>query len=86
MKFLRDVARTLRVAKRPDSKAFKASLRMVTLGVTLLGAVGYIFQLAGSALRTVAAPAMSRDVVAVILAVIAAVTLGAVLYLRSRYS
>jgi len=86
MKFLKDVTRTLRVAKKPDSKAFKVSLRMVALGITLLGAMGYIFQLTGSALRTVAAPAVSRDIIAVILAVIAAITLGAVLYLRTRYS
>jgi protein translocase SEC61 complex gamma subunit len=85
MKFLKDIVRTLRVAKRPEPKAFKASLRVVTLGITLLGAIGYLIQLAGSALRMVAAPAVSRDVVVVALAVIAAITLGAVLYLRSRY-
>ncbi len=86
MRFLKDVARTLRVARRPDSRAFKASLRVVALGMALLGAIGYIFQLSGSALRAVAAPALPRDVVVVILAAIAAVTLGAVLYLRTRYS
>lgn len=85
MGFLKDVVRTLRVAKKPEQKAFKASLRVVSLGIALLGAIGYLFQLAGSALRMVAAPAVSRDVIVIVLAVIAAITLGAVLYLRARY-
>lgn len=85
MGFLRDVIRTLRVTKRPEPKVFKASMRVVTLGIAVLGAMGYLFQLAGSALRMVAAPLIPRDILVVVLAAIAAVTLGVALYLRARY-
>ncbi|MEM0023115.1 MAG: protein translocase SEC61 complex subunit gamma [Thermofilaceae archaeon] len=85
MSFVKNFVRTLRITKRPDKKTYRASLRIVALGLSLLGAIGYVFQLAGSALRMVSVSPISGDVLVVVLAVVAAVTLAVVLYLRRRY-
>ncbi|MEM0459893.1 MAG: protein translocase SEC61 complex subunit gamma [Thermofilaceae archaeon] len=85
MSFVKNFMRTLRVTKRPDKKAYRASLRIVALGLSLLGAIGYVFQLAGSALRMVSVSPISGDVLVVVLAAVAAITLAVVLYLRRRY-
>lgn len=83
--FIKDLVRTLRVAKRPDPKAYRLSLRVVALAFSLLGALGYIFQITGSALRMVSISPPPSDVIVIVLAAVAAVTLAAVLYLRRRY-
>lgn len=85
MSFVKNFVRTLRVTKRPDQKTYKASLRIVLLGLSLLGALGYVFQLAGSALRMVSVSPISTDILVIVLAAVAAVTLAVVLYLRRRY-
>lgn len=85
MGLVKNFVRTLRVAKRPDQKTYSASLRIVALGLSLLGALGYVFQLAGSALRMVSVSPISGDIIVIVLAAVAAVTLAVVLYLRRRY-
>lgn len=85
MGFIRNIIRTLRVTKRPDQKTYNASLRVVALGLSILGALGYVFQLAGSALRMVTVSPISGDILVVVLAAVAAITLAIVLYLRRRY-
>lgn len=85
MSFLKDVKRALKVAKRPDPKAYRASLRAVFVGLSMLGVLGFVFQLAGSALRMVSIAPPSSDTLVIVLAAVAAITLAAVLYLRSRY-
>lgn len=85
MSFLKDVKRALKVAKRPDPKAYRTSLRAVFLGLSILGVLGFVFQLAGSALRMISVAPPSSDIMIIILAAVAAITLAVVLYLRSRY-
>jgi len=83
---LKDMARTLKVARRPDSKVYRASLRMVVLALSVVGGLGYVFQLAGSALRMARLPAVSSEVLVVVLAAISAISLAVALYLARRYA
>lgn len=84
MGFVEDVLRTLRATKRPDSKTFRASMRVVGLGIIILGSIGYIFQLAGSALRMVSLSPPSTDVLVIVIAALVALVLGVALYVRRK--
>lgn len=86
MGLLKDALRTLRVAKKPHARAYTFSLRIVVLGMTLLGCIGYIFQMVGATLRVVAIAPPPRDVLVVVLAAVTAVVLGVALYLYRRSS
>ncbi len=85
MGFLSDLRRALKATKRPEAKVYRASLRVVALSLFALGALGYVFQLAGSALRMAQISPPSTDVLVVVMAALAAIVLAAVLYLRTRY-
>jgi len=74
----------LRVARKPESKAYKATLRIVFLGFTLLGMTGFVFQLIASSFQMAAIGPIPRDTAIIILAAIAAVALGVTLYFRRR--
>lgn len=47
-KRLRDMYTTLRLAKKSGKEDFKMHLRLVLLGIAVVGAVGFIIQLVSS--------------------------------------
>ncbi|HDJ97220.1 MAG: protein translocase SEC61 complex subunit gamma [Thermoprotei archaeon] len=82
--FLRDTARVVRLTKKPEKSQFLLTLRVVAIGLGILGAAGYIFQLIGTTLRGVHAPTIPRDIALAVLAATVAAILGVALYLRRR--
>jgi len=74
----------LRVTRKPESKAYRATLRVIAIGFSVLGVTGFIFQLVSSSFQMVALGPVSRDVAIIVMAAIAAVALGVALYLRRR--
>ncbi|RLE96870.1 MAG: protein translocase SEC61 complex subunit gamma [Thermoprotei archaeon] len=79
-----DLARTLRVTRKPDAKVYRTTLKVVTVGFTLLGAIGYVFQLVSASFQMVRIGPFPRDVAVIVLAALAAVALGVAVYLRRR--
>ena len=84
MGFLRDMVRTLRVTRKPEAKVYRGTLRIVVLGFLLLGSLGFTFQIVSSSFQMVRVAPVSRDVATIVLAALAAIVLGVVLYLRRR--
>jgi len=82
--FLRDTGRMFKLIKRPERSELMLTLRVVTLGLVVLGVVGYIFQLVGSALRAAGAFHIPREIALFALGASMAVVLGLVLYMRRR--
>lgn len=84
MGFISDLARTLRVARKPNVKIYRTTLKVVAVGFTLLGGVGYVFQLVSASFQMVRVGPVPRDVAIIALAALAAVALGIAVYLRRR--
>lgn len=82
--FLHDIKRALRLASKPTMEEFKLTFKMVFLGMSILGIIGYFFQLAGATFQFAAVQALPRDIILGIgIAVIVAV-LVVVVYARRR--
>ena len=60
--FLRQYRQVLYYARKPDLREFRQSLRIILIGVGVLGAVGYVFQLGSTALVTLRMPQPSTEV------------------------
>ena len=82
--FLKETWRMFRLVKKPASAELTLTLRVVALGLVVLGSVGYAFQLAGSALRGAGAPRIAREVVLAVIAVLILITVVAMFYARRR--
>lgn len=83
--FFKNVARAVRLARKPSWSEFKLSLRVVLLGLALLGSLGFLFQLVGSTFQFARLGPVPRDVAVVVLGAMTAIMLGAVVYARRRY-
>ncbi len=81
---LNDIKRALRLASKPTSEEFKATFKIVVLGMSLLGIIGYFFQLAGAAFQYAGAGAVPREVVLIGGFGAAAAVVAVIVYLRRR--
>lgn len=50
---LKNMANTLKMAKKPDTDEYKEHLRLVLLGIASIGAIGFIIQFVFSVYRLV---------------------------------
>lgn len=82
--FLRDIKRALRLATKPTMEEFKLTFKMVLLGMSILGVIGYFFQLAGATFQFATVQAIPRDVVLVAGIAIVVAVLGVVIYVRRK--
>lgn len=60
--------------KKPERREFTLTLKVVTLGFVLLGSIGFVFQLLGSALQFRPIAGVPRELI--ILGVISVIVLG----------
>ncbi len=82
--YLRTYGRIFRLVKKPTRDDYLLTLRIVALGLGLLGALGFAFQLVGSTLQFAGFRPVSRDVAILVLAGSVAVIMGFLAYLRRR--
>jgi len=83
---LYDIKRAIRLASKPTKEEFKATFKIVILGMSLLGIIGYFFQLAGAAFQYAGAGAIPREVVLFGGIGMAIAVLAVIFYLRKRSS
>ncbi len=86
LEFVKEMSRAIRLAHKPSWDEFKLTFRIVLLGLALLGAIGFFFQLTGALFQFAEAAFLSRDILIIALVVIVAVTLAAITYLKRKYS
>ncbi|WP_460025537.1 SecE/sec61-gamma family protein translocase subunit [Infirmifilum sp. SLHALR2] len=81
---LGDWVRVLKLATKPSREEYKLTLRVVLLGLGILGTMGFFFQLAGSMLEFASIQAIPREYALLGGLVVGAVIFFIALYLRSR--
>lgn len=81
---LSTIARLLRMVDKPTIEEYKLMLRVVLLGLGLLGTVGFFFQLLGSFLEFASIGALPKEYTLFGGIIVIAATLALALYLRSR--
>ncbi|RLE96637.1 MAG: protein translocase SEC61 complex subunit gamma [Thermoprotei archaeon] len=64
----------IKFTKKPERREFTLTLKVVTLGFVLLGSIGFVFQLLGSALQFRPIAGVPRELI--ILGVISVIVLG----------
>lgn len=64
----------IKFTKKPERREFTLTLKVVTLGFILLGSIGFVFQLLGSALQFRPIAGVPRELI--ILGVISVIVLG----------
>ena len=47
-KFIKDSKRVLKVSRKPDSKEYMELAKVVSIGVLIIGAIGFVIVLLGS--------------------------------------
>jgi len=47
-KFIKDSKRVLKVSRKPDLQEYKELAKVVSIGVLIVGAIGFVIVLAGS--------------------------------------
>ncbi len=82
--FLRDTSRTLKLIKKPEKRDLMLTLKVIGIGLLVLGLTGFVFQLAGSAMRSAPSPRLPRDLMLIITGAVLAVILALVVYVRRR--
>lgn len=82
---IKNIARTVRITRKPDKDEFMLTLKVVMMGLALLGSLGFIFQLIGSAFQFARFGPIPKDTAIIFLAAILAVVLGSIVYARKKY-
>ena len=83
--YLRNIVRTMKMSRKPDKDEFMLTFKVVVVGLTILGSMGFIFQLIGSAFQFARFGPIPKDITIVFLAAILAIVLGVIVYARRRY-
>ncbi|MBE6498313.1 MAG: protein translocase SEC61 complex subunit gamma [Methanobrevibacter sp.] len=47
-KFIKDSKRVLKVSRKPDAKEYRELAKVVSIGVLIVGVIGFVIVLAGS--------------------------------------
>ncbi len=84
VELLKDVIRVIRLASKPTAEEYKLFLKVVLAGMSVLGALGFFFQLIGSMLEFARLQAIPMQYTILIGLVLLLVVLAFGLYLRSR--
>lgn len=84
LKLLEDMIKVLKLATKPTLEEYKLSLRVVIVGFSILGVIGFFFQLIGSMLEMQSLRTLPPEASLLVglVALLAILALG--LYLRSR--
>ena len=77
---LRKYARVVRSTRKPVRREFFTTLRVVLLGLGVLGGLGYAFQLVGSALQFRPVGSIPKEYVVVFIAAMMGATIGFLAY------
>jgi protein transport protein SEC61 subunit gamma-like protein len=78
------IIRLLRMVSRPEPEEYKMMLRVVLIGLGLLGTIGFVFQLMGSFLEFAGLGGISREYVLLGGIIIIVIILVLAVYLRRR--
>ncbi|MEM0093922.1 MAG: preprotein translocase subunit SecE [Thermofilum sp.] len=83
-RLLEDIIRVVKLATKPTAEEYKLSLKVILAGFSLLGALGFFFQLVGSMLEIESVHSVPSELSLIIgvVALVAILALG--LYLRSK--
>jgi len=81
---LYDIKRALRLASKPTMEEFKTTFKIVVLGMSLLGVIGYFFQLAGATLQYAGAGALPKEIILFGGIGAAVAVVAVILYLRRK--
>jgi len=73
------------MSRKPDKDEFMLTLKVVAIGLTILGSLGFVFQLIGSAFQFARFGPVPKDIAIIFLAAILAIVMGAIVYARRRY-
>jgi len=74
----------LKLVRKPPKEEYKLTLKVVLLGLGILGSIGYIFQLIGSAFQFAQVGIIPRDIAIIVIAVIAAIVMGITAYMARK--
>jgi len=78
------IIRILRMVSRPEPEEYKLMLRVVLIGLGILGTIGFIFQLTGTFLEFAGIGGISREYVLFGGIIIITVALVLAVYLHKR--
>lgn len=81
---IRGWIKVLKLATKPTWEEYRLTLRVVVVGMSLLGVIGFFFQLAGSMLEFASIQAVPREYALIGGAVVAAAVVLLTVYMRSR--
>uniref|UniRef100_A0A7C1P042 Protein translocase subunit SecE n=1 Tax=Thermofilum pendens TaxID=2269 RepID=A0A7C1P042_THEPE len=84
MELLKDVVRVIKLASKPTAEEYKLFLKVVLAGMSVLGVLGFFFQLIGSTLEFARFQAIPFQYTVLIGLVLLMIILAFGLYLRSR--
>jgi len=83
--FLKDVARAVRLTQKPDREEFKLTLRVVLIGMSIIGALGFVFKIIGSALQFTGTTPLPPETGLIVLVISTIAILAFLLYIYRRY-
>lgn len=83
-RILEDIIKVVKLATKPTAEEYKLSLKVILAGFSLLGTLGFFFQLIGSMLELQSVQSIPSELSLIVgvVALIAILALG--LYLRSK--
>lgn len=84
VELLKDIARVIKLASKPTAEEYKLFLKVVLAGMSLLGVLGFFFQLVGSMLEFARFQTIPTQYTILIGLVMLVIILVFGLYLRSR--
>ncbi len=79
-----DWVKVLKLATKPSSEEYKLTLKVVLLGLGILGTMGFFFQLVGSMLEFASIQAVPREYALIGGLLVGVAVLFVALYLKSR--
>lgn len=79
-----DWLKVLRLATKPTREEYMLTLKIVVLGLGLLGGIGFVFQLVGSMLEFASIGSVSREYALVGGILVGVVIVFVAVYLRNR--
>uniref|UniRef100_A0A7C4B9I8 Protein translocase subunit SecE n=1 Tax=Thermofilum pendens TaxID=2269 RepID=A0A7C4B9I8_THEPE len=81
---LKDIVRVIKLASKPTAEEYKLFLKVVLAGMSILGVLGFFFQLVGSMLEFMRHQTIPMQYTILVGLVLLLVILAFGLYLRSR--
>lgn len=83
--FFKDVVRAVRLTQKPDKEEFKLTLRVVLIGMSIIGVLGFVFKMIGSAFQFSAGKPLPPESGLAALFISMIVVLGFLFYIYRKY-